>query len=229
MSKRFFKPFVGSKYAKGINGKKILVLGASFYCNKDGKEGRYKCRFFDECTSPVWKDSSRFDSICPAYAENGLRLSEEPSNAIAENYKTYQVFANFMRQFINDKEEDVWQRMAFTDYVQFFLPTIDTKKEYLSQRDFDAFIETMVELKPHVVVAWGMAIIDEVRERNPYVTDFERLKETEWYVCHMQVPQVPHEIALVCSYHPSSVSYWYNDLDTLTKYIKAVLYTKNKE
>ena len=226
---RFFKPFVGSNYQEGINGKKILVLGASFYCNKDGKDGRIKCKFFEQCTDPAKKDSSKFDRTCPIYAENGLRLSEEPSNAISENYKTYQVFANFMRQFVDNEEEDVWQRMAFTDYVQFFLPTVDTKKEYLSQRDFDAFIETLVELKPHVVVAWGMAIIDEVRERNPYVTDFERLKETEWYVCHMQVPQVPHEIALVCSYHPSSVSYWYNDLDTLTKYIKAVLYTKNKE
>lgn len=220
---RFFKPFVGSKYDKGISGKRILVLGASFYCNKDGKDGRYKCQFFDECTSPAKKDSSKFDRTCPIYAENGLRLSEEPSNAISENYKTYQVFANFMRQFVDDEEEDVWQRMAFTDYVQFFLPTIDTKKEYLSQRDFDAFVETLVELKPHIVVAWGMAIIEEIRERNPYVTDIERLKETEWYVCHMQVPQVPHEIALVCSYHPSSVKYWYNDLDKLTKYMREVL------
>ena len=128
-----------------------------------------------------------------------------------------------MQQFVDSGVEDVWERMAFTDYVQFFLPTIDTKKEYLSRRDFDAFNETLAELKPHVVVAWGMAIIEEIREHNPYVIDKERLPETEWYVCHIRHPQVPHEIALVCCYHPSSVSYWYNDLDTLTKYIKEVL------
>lgn len=228
MNQRFFKPFVGLRFQQGIQGKKILVLGASFYCSH-GPESDAPCKFFAECTDPVKKDSSKFDICCPFYAESGLRLSEEPSNAIAERYRSYQNFASFMRQFVGDDVEDVWQRMAFTDYVQFFLPTIDTKKEYLSQRDFDAFVETLVELQPHVVVAWGMAIIEEIREHNPYLTDFERLKETEWYVCHMQVPYVPHEIALVCSYHPSSVSYWHNDLDTLTKYIKAVLYTKNKE
>lgn len=228
MTNRFFKPYIGRKYEKGINRKRILVLGASFYCSH-GPESDAPCRFFAECTDPVGKDSSKFDKCCPFYAESGLRLSEEPSNAIAERYRSYQNFASFMRQFVGDDVEDVWQRMAFTDYVQFFLPTVDTKKEYLSQRDFDAFVETLVELQPHVVVAWGMAIIEEIREHNPYLTDFERLKETEWYVCHMQVPYVPHEIALVCSYHPSSVSYWHNDLDTLTKYIKAVLYTKNKE
>lgn len=228
MNQRFFKPFVGLRFQQGIQGKKILVLGASFYCSH-GPESDAPCKFFAECTDPVKKDSSKFDICCPFYAESGLRLSEEPSNAIAERYRAYQNFASFMQQFVGDDVEDVWQRMAFTDYVQFFLPTIDTKKEYLSQRDFDAFVETLVELQPHVVVAWGMAIIEEIREHNPYLTDFERLKETEWYVCHMQVPHVPHEIALVCSYHPSSVSYWHNDLDTLTKYIKAVLYTKNKE
>lgn len=31
MEKRFFKPFVGDRYQEGINGKKILVVGASFY------------------------------------------------------------------------------------------------------------------------------------------------------------------------------------------------------
>lgn len=228
MNQRFFKPFVGLRFQQGIQGKKILVLGASFYCSH-GPESDAPCKFFAECTDPVGKDSSKFDTCCPFYAESGLRLSEEPSNAIAERYRAYQNFASFMRQFVGDDVDDAWQRMAFTDYVQFFLPTIDTKKEYLSQRDFDAFVETLVELRPHVVVAWGMAIIEEIREHNPYVYDFDKLPASEWYVCHIRLPQVPHDIALVCSYHPSSVKYWYNDLEKLTKYIKAVLYTKNKE
>ena len=32
MEDRFFQPFKGSEYDKGISGKKVLVLGASFYC-----------------------------------------------------------------------------------------------------------------------------------------------------------------------------------------------------
>lgn len=223
MSSSFFKPFVGSKYLNGIGGKKVLILGASFYCNKDGKDGRYKCQFFSECTSPIKRDSSRFDRTCPIYVSTGQLLSEEPSNAISENYKTYQVFAKFIQQFIRDKDEDVWQRMAFTDYLQFFSPTVLTHREYLSKRDFDAFCETIRDLQPDIVVAWGMTIIEEIRERNPYVTDLDKLPETEWYVCHLKMPGVAHKISLICCYHPSSISYWYKDLDKLTNYFRAEL------
>lgn len=55
----------------------------------------------------------------------------------------------------------------------------------------------------------------EIRERNPYVYDFDKLPASEWYICHIRLPQVPHDIALVCSYHPSSVKYWYSDLEKL--------------
>ena len=46
MSERFFTPWVGTEYNKGICGKKVLVLGASFYCNRDGRQGREKCIYF---------------------------------------------------------------------------------------------------------------------------------------------------------------------------------------
>jgi len=222
MKNLFFNPFIGRQYNEGICGKKILVLGASFYCSHTPKS-EAPCPFFTECTSPEKKDSSKFDNICPFYKDSGLRLSEEPSNAITENYPAYRNFAAFMQQFGEDKNEDVWQRMAFTDYVQFFVPTQKTMKKYLSKRDFYAFCETLRELQPNVVVAWGMAILEEIRENNPYVIDFDKLPETEWYVCHIRIQGVDHDITMVCCYHPSSMSYWYNDLDTLSKYMNMVL------
>ena len=226
MSSRFFNPYVGSKYEEGICKKRILVVGASFYCNKDGEKGRKLCPFFNECTSPVIKDSSKFDTICPEYIGQDLKLSEEPSNAIEARYRAYQNFASFMRQYKKKKNEDVWDRMAFTDYLQFFSPTIDTKKEYFSKRDFSAFYETLIELKPNIVVVWGLAVTEEIRdnkENNGYITDYDKLPETDYYVCHMQLPKVPHEISLVCCFHPSSVKYWYGDLEVLTKHMSNVL------
>jgi hypothetical protein len=68
-----------------------------------------------------------------------------------------------------------------------------------------------------------MAIIEEIREHNPYVIDLDKLPETEWYVCHLKMPGVSHKISLICCYHPSSISYWYNDFDKLTNYFKAAL------
>lgn len=45
MRKYFFEPFVGENYLEGIRGKKILVVGASFYCNESSR-----CQFFKDCT-----------------------------------------------------------------------------------------------------------------------------------------------------------------------------------
>ena len=217
MKKSFFKPYIGDDYHKGINGKRVLVVGASFYC------GSKDCRYFAECTNPVQKDSSKFDTCCSAYTLSGQRLSEEPSNAIADGYKTYQTFGKFM-QFVADTE-DVWQRMAFTNYLQFISPTIETRKEYLSSRDFEAFNETLAALQPDVVVAWGVAFIEEIRDKNPYVIDIERLPDTAWYLFHIRLPQMTHDITVVNCYHPASMAHWYNNLDTLTMYMKQVLFS----
>ena len=65
----FFKPFKGDKYEIGINGKKVLVVGASFYCNKTD------CPFFADCTNVAKKDSSKYDKSCPEYINDGLLLS----------------------------------------------------------------------------------------------------------------------------------------------------------
>ena len=45
----FFVPwFDKDGYIEGINGKKLLVLGASFYCNQDGKRNE-RCEYYDDC------------------------------------------------------------------------------------------------------------------------------------------------------------------------------------
>lgn len=224
MNNSFFNPFIGREYKKGICGKRVFVLGASFYCNHT-TESEKPCPLFEECTNPQKKDSSKFDSICPFYKVSGQKLSEEPSNAIAENYPPYRNFAVFMQQFIEDKNDDVWQKMAFTDYVQFFVPTIDTKFTYMSERDFKAFNEVVKELRPDVIVVWGEVINKIVRDANPWVYDKDKLPETEHYVCHIRMPGLNHDITMVCCYHPSPINkrYWDKDLDKLSKYMDIVL------
>lgn len=154
-------------------------------------------------------------------------LSNEPSYALENNYRAYQNFGAFMQQFVADKNEYIWERMAFTDYLQFFSPTVQTKKEYLSVRDFEAFHETLRELQPDIVFLWGLPVTEEVRDKEEhrmYITDWNKLPETEYYVCHMNdIPGVPHEITLICTFHPSSVKYWYGDLEKLTKYVRNII------
>lgn len=222
MKKRFFDPFVGSNYAKGIQDKRILVVGASFYCDQQ------TCPYFNRCTDVEHKDSSEFDNICPAYQTCGGTLHDEPSNAISDGRITYQRFASFLSSKVGKREyANVWSYVAFTNYVQFILPAIpghyrDTRPSDLSERDFEAFNETLRELQPHIVVIWGCVFNSRVREQNVYLIDRSELERTEWYVCHLQVPGVDHKIAIINPYHPSS-SAWNNKITDFDKYFMAVL------
>jgi hypothetical protein len=81
-SKRFFVPFVGSEFSIGINGKKVLVLGASFYClNKN-------CKFYAECTDYDKKDSSAHNYDCPS--KDGDELRNQPTDT--PNNRVYNTF-----------------------------------------------------------------------------------------------------------------------------------------
>ena len=184
MKNRFFNPFVGSNYTKGILNKRVLVVGASFYCDQQA------CPYFKRCTDVERKDSSEFDSICPAYQACGGTLHDEPSNAISDGLPTYQRFASYLSSKVNKREyAEVWSYVAFTNYVQFFLPAEpgryrETRPSDLSERDFEAFNETLRELQPHIVVIWGCVFNSRVREQNAYLIDRSELERTEWYICH---------------------------------------------
>lgn len=218
----FFIPFIGSNYSKGINGKKILVLGASFYCPK------VNCTFFKTCTSTTIKDSSPFDTICPEYRDKGICLHDEPTNSIGNWYPTYQTFAKGLAQIVGkDDYNGIWNHFAFTNYVQFFLPSNGenfrtTNENDLSERDFDAFIEVVKKLSPDIVIVWGCVINSSVKEKNKYVFDKEMLKANEDYLCHMRISGVNHNIAIVNPNHPSSPS-WHSDKERFLFYLSKAL------
>lgn len=109
MSKLFY-PFIGKDYNQGINGKRVLILGASFYCPK------VDCKYYKECTDTKTKDSSKYDMICPEYDKKGLCLHEEPTNSINSEYSTYVTFAKGLAHFIGSNDYiDIWNHLAFTN------------------------------------------------------------------------------------------------------------------
>lgn len=224
-NKRFFEPWVPEKYNVGINGKKILVFGASYYCLT------MKCPYFSECTDRNKKDSSKFDEICPDIISQHRTspLHKEPDCTTGET-RAYNRFAKLFEDKLNDGE-CIWDYLAFTNYVQFFLPCGPngsfgkTYPSDLSERDFEAFIEVLQLLKPDVVITWGTVMLDRVRMENKYVYDnsAEELGKTEWYICHMKdVPGVEHEVAMLNCYHPSS-SAWSSDFGKCSKYLNEIL------
>ena len=122
--------------------------------------------------------------------------------------------------------------MAFTNYIQFFLPGAtgksgETPFSDISARDFEAFIETVDELRPDIVIVWGCVINSSLKENNPYLVSLKELDETEWYLCHILVPGHDHPIAIVNPFHPSS-SAWNGTLPILKKYLAMALDESSK-
>ena len=222
MKYRFFNPYIGSKYDIGINRKKVLVVGASFYCRN------VDCVFFEECTSVSAKDSSPYNILCPEYKDVGKDLQNEPSYTVEEAPTTYKRFISSISRFTKKESySDIWSHLAFTNYVQFFLPSSSngyrkTQLKDLSERDFEAFIETLKELQPDVVIIWGCVIKTRLIEKNIYVVDEQELSESGGYLCHMRVPGLDKIIALLNPYHPSS-SRWFSHLSDFEKHLNSVL------
>ena len=216
-SKRFFNPYVGKEYTKGINGKRVLVIGASFYCPK------HDCIHFKECTNSETKDSSPFNAICPPYNKNPkekYELADEPKFTI-EDHEQYKAYKNFTKCInrIENMDGDAWDRLAFTNYVQFFVPTVYTYKSYLSERDLEAFFETIKILRPNVVVLWGTVINEALQDKRYLV---EESTNAESYIWHLRIPDEEDIITLVNCYHPSSSS-WHQDIDGFTDILKRAL------
>ena len=100
------------------------------------------------------------------------------------------------------------------------MPTTDTYDYYLSDRDFEAFIETVKKLQPDVVVVWGV-VINKAISDNSYVINKQEVIDTDGYLWHLEgIPEVNHRITIVNCYHPSSRKYWHNESHNLTNYLK---------
>ena len=171
---RFFNPWIGDNYWEGIGSNKfcVLVLGASVYCTHDGNhtykgEKVERCPHFEECTNGDNQDSSEFNDDCP-FPETDSDGDATP----LEDYPIY-VWSRTMTKFENKMEDrfgeilggdSIWNHIAFTEYVQYFMDHEDTYPSDLSERDFDAFLETLDELRPDVVVVWGDVVSDALRE-----------------------------------------------------------------
>lgn len=126
MKNNFFIPFKGKNYECGVGTKKkkILVIGASFYCPYIN--GNDDCK---KCTDINLKDSSPYDKECKIYKSKGKVLHNEPTYSIEDEATAYKKFAASISKFVGtDDYEKIWSHLSFTNYVQFILPVEEGKK-----------------------------------------------------------------------------------------------------
>lgn len=225
-SARFFNPYVGKKYKEGINGKRVLVLGASFYCDK------VKCPSYKDCTNIESRNSKDYDDKCWAYRDaKGYLLSNEPITAIKEPYDTvsYQNFEIFLQAVI--LKENPWDYVAFTNYVQFMSPTVMTGSGYVKESDYEALKDVIYDLCPDVIITWGNPVADHIRNKHRSERQIdEELIGNEYYLYHFEynTKDGKKNVAFVNLYHPSALTYWSNSLRTAYKYVRKALGIDNK-
>lgn len=215
---RYFNPFVGKRYQQGIGGKRVLVLGASFYCNMTD------CREFFHCTG----DASYLDKKGWATKSYDCPNSDFPAYAISDGSTTYERLAAYLGPFVGSSDYDtIWSHFAFTNYIQHILAGEkgkyrETRPSDIADSDFEAFNDVLLELQPHIVIVLGSVINSHVKEWNPYLVSMETLKQTDYYLCQLSMPGIDHVIDVINPYHPSS-SAWYGDLETFDRYFKSLL------
>lgn len=131
-----FLPWVGKNYEKGINGKKILVLGESHY----GSEER------TDITNDV---VSRFLKYHKGEGEFEFWMN------------TNTKFAKTFNNGEMSKEEIVefWESIVFYNYVQTLMSEprqSPTSEQFENSKE--AFYEVIEQYQPDLIVVWGLRL-----------------------------------------------------------------------
>lgn len=176
----FFEPYIGGCFDEGfiiddsIGPVKLMVLGASFYCDLSN------CAYHKRCT----ENSEEFDDKCPAEgyrgsyenAERGMYLHESPKIEI-ESYLEgayYPTYDRFVKVILNlnqapqtCEKEKVWEHVMFNNYIQHFIKTEKTPQYNRNKDLFDNDFEGIFTLiKSHMiecVVVWGKPVREALK------------------------------------------------------------------
>ena len=149
MSNIKFLPWIGQNYHNGINGKKVLVLGESHYCE------------------------NMADAV-PTITQDIITDLFDPESEHEAYKNTYTKFIKALagQDLKFQERENIWNKVAFYNYVQSPLKkarVAPTPKEF---QDSDiAFFETLEKLQPDYVIVWGKRMYDNLPNKGQRGTD----------------------------------------------------------
>ncbi|MDL2303756.1 uracil-DNA glycosylase family protein [Bacteroides sp. OttesenSCG-928-D19] len=184
-----FIPWVGKTYEQGVNGKKIMILGESHYCNHPSEA-------IATLTIDVIQDL--FDP-----------------NSEHEGYKN--TYTKFERALIGKplswkEKESVWNSVIFYNYVQTPISGArqsPTTQEFASSEE--AFFEVLNKYQPDCIIAWGKRLYNNLPRRGKQAADLllpdDKYSETWSYT--LENGRVVEILPIT---HPSaafSPEYWY--------------------
>lgn len=197
-----FKPWVGKNYESGLfNGKKILVLGESHYCQIErGKDGR--CQQL--CAKKLMND------ICFNQTNDVI---EEIKNQVWRS----RTFSNFERTIfgkvpIQKERESFWDSVIFYNYLQYAQsgPTRQLDQTSEAYRDSElAFKELLETYMPDYIIAWGMRLYNIAPDWGGKQSSIEIEDNGNAIVWSYVINQ--KEIPTLFIHHPAYAGYsWHN-------------------
>ena len=184
-SKVHFLPWVGKNYKKGIDGKRVLVLGESHYCGKPEDDTPYVTR-------------NIIADLLDAASEH-------------EPYKnTYTKFERALAGKVLDGQEksELWNSIIFYNFVQSPISgprTAPTEDEF--KMSYQAFFEILERYRPDYVIAWGKRLYEHLpssgrQSVNLHLPDGSLLETKEYVLSDGKIVKV------LAIQHPSSGFSW---------------------
>ena len=147
----FFEPYKGEFYGgkESILSKKVLVVGASHYCQQ-----------FYECGSKCGVTAG--SEKCPAFTF-GVFDTFYSATAYQPWMRTYAIFANSFYGYDASFEEQckLYQSVTFMNYLQRAEGKNGNEKHnswFRNEQNARAFKETVAECSPEIVIVWGVRV-----------------------------------------------------------------------
>ena len=186
-----FKPWVGKKYdTSGFSGKKILVIGESFYCSEE--------EAVDTLTEKVVTDYL------------AIRNGENRDNKGGWT-NTYLKFERSLvgKETTPEDSQEIWNSIAFYNYLQVPMSGARESGSSIDYKNAEkAFFEVIDKLKPNLIIVWGVGKLFNNLPEDRW-TWGNPLDEEGWDINNGYYQLNNEEQArCIAVYHPSSGYQW---------------------
>ena len=133
-----FEPWVGNKYTDGFCGRKILVIGESFYCSEEEAIATLTTQIVEDYLA--------------------IRKGDFRKN----NGDWTKTYLKFERSLVGEetkpeKSQEIWNSIAFYNYLQVPMSGARESGSPIDYKNAEkAFFEVLDELQPDLIIVWGV-------------------------------------------------------------------------
>lgn len=186
-----FEPWVGKNYkTSGYNGKKILVIGESFYCSEEEAVATLTTIIVEDYLA--------------------IRKGEYRKNNGGWT-NTYLKFERSLKGKVTTPEESqtIWNSIAFYNYLQVPMSGARESGSPIDYKNAEkAFFEVLNELQPDLIIVWGVGKLFNNLPEDRWTWD-KPLNVDGWDINNgFYQLNNKNQVRCIAVYHPSTGYQW---------------------